>query len=174
MTDQLLAQPSGDRAGGVDANAFRAALGRFATGVSVITAVGADGVPAGITVSAFASLSLTPPLVLFCLDRSTSRLFVFRESLCYGVSVLAEGQGALSELFASQRLDKFAEAPHRPGVNGCPLIDGAVAHLECAYVATFDGGDHLIFVARVDRVAVTDEAPLIYFRGTYGRLTGID
>lgn len=173
MSERPVACPSGDHVGGIDPHSFKIALGRFATGVCVISAVGDDGEPAGVTVSAFASLSLTPPLILFCLDRGTTRLAAFRASGRFGISILGEGQRAVSELFASQRQDKFAAALHRMGANGCPLIDGAVAHLECGHVATHDGGDHLIFVGRVDRVAVTEGQPLLYYHGGYGGFTGI-
>lgn len=157
---------------GVHPNLFRNALGRFATGVCVVTAVGADGVPAGLTVSAFASLSLTPPLVLFCLDKATKRLEVFRESGAFGISVLSEGQRDVSDLFAGQEADKFAKVGHVMGENGCPLLDGSVTLLECARVAIHDGGDHIIFIARVDRVEVFEERPLLYYRGDYRRQRG--
>ncbi len=173
MSERPTACPSGNDVGGVDPHSFKIALGRFASGVCVISAIGADGAAAGITVSAFASLSLTPPLVLFCLDRTTTRLSTFRESGRFGISILAEDQRAVSEVFASQRRDKFAAALHHTGANGCPLIDGAVAHLECAHVATHDGGDHLMFVGRVDRAAVTEGHPLLYYHGGYGSFTAI-
>lgn len=164
---EILAEDSNK---GVHPNLFRNALGRFATGVCVVSTVGADGMPAGLTVSAFASLSLTPPLVLFCLDKATKRLAAFGESDAFGISVLSERQRDVSDLFASQDADKFARVSHVLGENGCPLLDGTAALLECALVATHDGGDHTIFVARVDRAEVFDEEPLLYYRGDYRRL----
>ena len=162
--------PTEDANQGVDPHTFRHALGRFATGVSVITALGERGEGVGVTVSALASLSLEPPLLLFCLDRSTARLDVYERSAAFGVNILAAGQQSVSELFASQREDKFVKTAHRAGASGCLLIDGCLANLECVRLAVHDGGDHRIFVVRVDRVDQTEADPLLYFRGGYRRL----
>lgn len=155
---------------GVDPSEFRHALGRFATGVCVITATGPDRAPVGVTVSAFASLSLSPPLVLFCLGRATARFDAYERAHAYGISILAATQGPISDLFASQRADKFESTAYRTGRNGCPLIEGSVATLECSRVTAHDGGDHRIFVVRVDRIVLTNDAPLVYFRGSYESL----
>jgi flavin reductase (DIM6/NTAB) family NADH-FMN oxidoreductase RutF len=155
----------------VDERAFRDALGRFASGVCVVTARHDDGRPVGVTISAFASLSLTPPLVLFCLGKATTHIETYRRSRAFAVNLLAEEQVRLSELFATQGADKFADTAGREGRNGCFLLDGCLAGLECTRVAAHDGGDHVILVGAVERIIVGQAArPLLRFRGRYARL----
>lgn len=155
----------------VSTDDFRRALGCFASGVTVVTAVDGEGRPAGVTVSAFSSVSLDPPLVLFCLDRKTAALTSYTDSGRFAVNVLAEGQQAVSNAFASTREDRFAGIDVVEGAGGCPLIAGAMAHLECALEAVHDGGDHLILVGRVETAqADPDKAPLVYACGAYRKL----
>ncbi len=162
--------PDPAASGGVDPQVFRNGLSRFASGVSVITTCDAGGGPVGITVSAFASVSLRPPLVLFCLDLATASLAAFRAASAWTVNILAEGQQPVSELFASHRPERFEVTPHHPGENGCPVISGCLATLECSRFDVHGAGDHLIFIGRVDRVQIGTGKPLLYYRGGYCRL----
>ncbi len=153
-----------------DSTAFRAALGGFPTGVAIVTRQQAEGIPAGITISSFNSVSLNPPLILWSLMRSSPRLNVFTAEGYFAVNLLAEDQSALSDRFASKRSDKFGGLPHRPGLGGAPLLQGCVAHFECRRWATYDGGDHVIIVGAVERFRHWDRAPLVFARGRYGAL----
>lgn len=151
---------------------FRRILGHFATGVTVVTTCDADARPTGLTVSAFASLSLDPPLVLVCVSHKSQSFPALRERGRFAVNILAMGQDALSRQFATTRLDKFDGVAYRLSPRGLPLIDGALAHLECATVSTHDAGDHTIFVGRVEGGDVASGEPLLYYRGQYQRLEG--
>jgi len=149
---------------------FRRILGHFATGVTVVTTVDADARPTGLTVSAFASLSLDPPLVLVCVAHKAQSYAALRESGRFAVNILSAAQEQASRRFATTRLDKFAGVPHRLSPRGLPLLEGALAYLECTTVATHDEGDHTIFVGRVDAGDVAEGEPLLYYRGRYARL----
>jgi flavin reductase (DIM6/NTAB) family NADH-FMN oxidoreductase RutF len=155
----------------VDHRAFRGALGRFLTGVCVVTAADPSGNPVGVTVNAFSSLSLEPPLVLFCIDRQTTALAAYSEGAHFAVNFLSEDQKAISELFAGQDRDKFARSETIDGFGGCKILRSCLASLECRRTETLDGGDHLIVIGQVEHIHVASEgAPLAYFRGQYHRL----
>jgi flavin reductase (DIM6/NTAB) family NADH-FMN oxidoreductase RutF len=149
---------------------FRRLLGHFATGVTVVTTCDADTRPTGLTVSAFASLSLEPPLVLICVDHKSQTYPALRERGHFVVNVLTAGQEEVSRRFASTRLDKFDGIPYRLSGLGLPLLETALAHIECVTVSTHVEGDHTIFVGRVERATVAAGEPLLYFRGQYRRL----
>jgi flavin reductase (DIM6/NTAB) family NADH-FMN oxidoreductase RutF len=151
---------------------FRRILGHFATGVTVVTTCDAESRPSGLTVSAFASLSLDPPLVLVCVDHKSQTYPALRERGRFAVNVLRTHQEALSRRFASTRLDKFDGVAYRLSPLGLPLLDDALARIECVTVATHVEGDHTIFVGRVERTTVGGGDPLIYYRGQYTRLEG--
>lgn len=154
-----------------DPAAFRRTLGRFATGVAVVAAEGADGALVGMTMSSFNSVSLDPPLVLFSVARSALSLPVLKSARAFGISVLAGHQQEVSNRFARPLTDKWTDVEIRRGAGGAPLIAGAAAHLECVPHAIHDGGDHEIFVARVLAHTAADEAdPLIFFAGRYHAL----
>lgn len=154
---------------------FRATLGRFATGVTVVTAT-AGGRDLGMTLSAFASLSLEPPLVLVCVDRAATLHDVLAEGAVFGVNVLAAGQEALSRRFASgDPADRFAGVGYARGALGAPLLEGALAWLECTVAARHAGGDHTVVVGAVAETGVREGAgreggPLLYYRGGYASL----
>jgi len=155
----------------VSPEAFRSALGSFATGVTVVTANAADGTPRGVTISALSSLSLEPPLVLYCLGRKTANVDDYLAAGRFAINILAEGQHALSETFASQQSDKFVGVDHGPGDNGCPILASCLASMECTIVDTFDGGDHIIVVGSVDKIQVDGaQNPLVHFRGGYAAI----
>ena len=146
-------------------------MGRFATGVTVVTGLDWHGKPVGVTVNSFNSVSLEPALVLFSLDRKANSLEPFAGGEHFAVNVLGEHQTGLSRTFASQDLDKWSGVAWRPGRNACPLLPGVLAVFECTTQATHDGGDHVIFVGRVDHVeAMGSGRPLLFFRGDYARL----
>ena len=149
---------------------FRQALAHFASGVTVVTTVDSSGNLHGLTVSAFCSVSLAPPLVLVCVEKDTASHFAFLESGAFAVNMLSEDQADVSAHFATPVADKFSSIGHRPGVEGVPVLLNALASLECRIVNDFDGGDHSIFVGRVERSELRGGAPLIYFHHDYHRL----
>ena len=155
----------------IDAPTFRHVLGRFPSGVTVVTVRGADGRDYGMTVSAFASLSLEPPLVLVCVGDDATIAGAVAEAGQFAVNVLSENQEALARQFAEQDTDRFAGARISRGATGLALLDGAAARLECAIVARHRGGDHTIVVGEVlAATALEDGRPLVYQRGEYRRL----
>lgn len=151
---------------------FRRTLGHFATGVTIVTTCDAEAAPAGLTVSAFTSLSLDPPLVLVCVDHKSQSYPALRDHGRFAVNVLTTGQEVLSRRFASTRLDKFEGVPYRMSELGLPLLEAALAQLECRTVRAHVEGDHTIFVGMVERVHVGTGDPLLYYRGQYNRLQG--
>jgi len=154
----------------IDPTTYRAALARFASGVTIVTALDAKGRDVGMTVSAFTSLSLDPPLVLLCIDRAASVAPVLEVSDRFVVNILAEDQAALSRLFAKQDVDRFEGVAVHRGLEGLALLDGALAHLECRTHTRNPGGDHTILVGAVEATSIGDGPPLLYFRGGYGKL----
>ena len=152
---------------------LRHAMGHFATGVTVITSVGADGRPVGTTANAVSSLSLEPPLLLVCFDRSSHTLAAIGTHGAFAVNVLAAPQAELSANFARRGLTAdWDGVPHRPGLTGSPRLHGVLATLECTVEHRLPGGDHEIVVGRV-RHAHTDDgaaAPLLFWRGRYASL----
>lgn len=147
---------------------FRAALGMFATGVTIVTARGPDGAPVGLTANSFNSVSLTPPLVLWSLSRRAGSMAAFSAGSHYAINILAADQHALAERFASKAVDRFAGVTWHQGTAGAPVIDGAVAVFECFNRSRYDEGDHVIFVGEVERCAHRAGAqPLIFHGGRY-------
>ena len=151
----------------LDSRALRDALGRFATGVTVVTCVDADGAPAGLTVNSFGSLSLEPPLVLWSLRSASPSLPAFAGATHFVVNVLAEAQVELSRRFASRLGDKFAEVAWAPGLGGAPILEGCVAAFECETVARQTWGDHELFIGQVHRFEQAALAPLLFQAGRY-------
>jgi flavin reductase (DIM6/NTAB) family NADH-FMN oxidoreductase RutF len=152
---------------------FRHVLGHFASGVTIVTTFDADGRPTGLTASAFTSVSLDPPLILVCVDHKSQSYPALRDSGRFAVNILHLDQQELSKRFATTRLDKFDGVPFRRSEElAVPLIDGALAQLECATVSAHVEGDHTIFVGRVERAHTGAGAPLLYWRGRYQRLQG--
>ena len=149
---------------------LRDALGRFATGVTVVTTMTPRG-PLGITANSFASVSLHPPLILWSPARKSQRFPAFEAASHFAVHVLSAGQRRLAEAFAGPG-DGFRDLAFAPGIGEAPLFDGCAARFECRHEAGYDGGDHLIVVGQVLRLTQADLAPLIYHRGRYGGLEG--
>ena len=155
----------------IDPDSFRSVLGRFASGITVITAVDADGRDVGMTVSAFSSVSLQPPLVQACVDRTASMFDALQHAGRFGVNVLAAEQEALSRRFAAvESSHRFEGVGYVRGESGVVLLEDALAHMECRVVSRFDAGDHMLFVGEVERATARDARPLLYYRGGYAQL----
>jgi flavin reductase (DIM6/NTAB) family NADH-FMN oxidoreductase RutF len=151
-----------------DRRAFRNALGCFATGVTVVTTVTDTGDPVGLTANSFSSVSLDPPLVLFCLDRASHNLAAFQASGRFAVNVLSDDQRDLSVRFSTTIGDRWDGVAWEVWATGAPVLSGCLAALDCETEAVHEGGDHVIIVGRVKRFAsVVDGKPLLYFRGNY-------
>ncbi|MFE2035850.1 flavin reductase family protein [Streptomyces scopuliridis] len=151
---------------------FRDVLGRFCSGITVVTA-SLDGRPTGMTCQSFMSLSLDPPLVAFAPAVTSTSYPTIREAGHFAANVLAADQAEVATKFARSGGDKFAGTRWRQEVTGAPLLDGTVAHIECELVEEYRIGDHLLVVGRV--VALTghqDATPLLFFRGSFGALSG--
>jgi flavin reductase ActVB len=146
---------------------FRAALSRFPSGVTVVTTKDAAGRFHGITVSAFCSVSLEPPLILVCIEKTTGSHYAFEESRVFVVNILSETQSDLSEHFASQMTYKFDDIEFHQGIDDLPILKDVAVSLECRLRSAHDAGDHTIFIGEVENVRVSDIAPLLYFHGNY-------
>jgi len=155
----------------VSSDDFRAALSRFASGVTVVTTLMDDGQPHGITVSAFCSVSLEPPLVLVCIDRRASIHDRLEKGRNFAVNVLAEHQEDHSKRFASKHPDRFKDTHYTTGTTGVPVLEGALANIECRVAEAYPAGDHTIVVGRVEAIDLREGKPLAYFRGGYARLS---
>ncbi|MFE9736695.1 flavin reductase family protein [Streptomyces sp. NPDC006477] len=156
----------------VDPAEFRRVLGHFASGVTIVTALDADG-PAGFACQSFASLSLDPPLVAFMVARTSTTWPRIAAAGTFCVNVLGAGQAGLCRAFAVSGADKFAGVAWTPApVTGSPLLPDAPAWIDCTITTVHTGGDHLIVVGRVESLDATDEdAPLLFHRGHFGRFT---
>ena len=153
-----------------DAPDFRAVLGHFATGVTVVTAMD-DGEPIGMAANSFSSVSLDPPLVLFCAAHNSSTWPRIQRSRSFAVNILSDHQEEVSQLFATRGADRFASVGWSVGVGGSPILDDVVAFLDCRIEAEHEAGDHMIVVGRVLDLGLTAAAgPLLFHRGAYGRL----
>jgi flavin reductase ActVB len=166
------AEPDPFAAVPVDNAHFKHALSHWGSGVCVITARAADGSPVGLTASSFSSLSLDPPLVLFCLGLDSTNVEAFQAAREFAVHILAAGQESLSSRFASRGGDKFSGLEHSAGKLGTPVLPGCLAVLECRMHAQLPGGDHIIVVGLVEHSTVRDGHPLLYFRGGYRQMVG--
>ncbi len=157
----------------IDADTFRSALGRFASGITIVTARDADGGDHGMTVSAFCSLSLSPSLVIICIDHDASMHELLLSQPVIGINVLSADQETYSRRFAADETDRFDGIAYTRGENGVVLLEDALAHMECRIIRHHEGGDHTIFVAEIDRAAApaNDGRPLLYYRGGYAQLT---
>ena len=153
----------------IDDARFRQVLGRFATGVTVVTGV-VGGDPVGLAVNSFTSVSLEPALVAFCVAKASRTWPRLRATGSFCVNILAEDQEALSRAFAGRPPDRFRGVGWRPGPSGTPILTDVLAWVECAVEAEYDAGDHVIVVGRVRDLDVGHEGrPLVFYRGGYGR-----
>lgn len=154
----------------VDAVEFRRALGQFATGITVVTGRDPEGRPFGLTVSSFTSVSLAPPLVLFCLATRSELNAPLGQTRLFGVSVLSEEQEGWSTRFATPGIDRFAGVEPVEAAHGVPLVPDALVWLECRVTDVYPGGDHSIYLGEVLRLEVRPGRPLLYHASGYRRL----
>jgi flavin reductase (DIM6/NTAB) family NADH-FMN oxidoreductase RutF len=151
----------------IEKNELRRVMGHFATGVTVITTLRSSGELHGLTANAFTSVSLIPPLLLICVDKKAESYPCFDESGVFTVNVLAADQEALSRRFAVSGGEKFAGISYKIGANGAPILDGALAYLECKVTHKIDGGDHTIYIGEIEQAETKEGKPLLFFRGGY-------
>ena len=149
---------------------LRQVFGQFATGVTIITTGGESGEPVGMTASSFNTVSLEPPLILWCIGKNTGCFDAFNRCEHFAIHVLSEEQEALSTLFAKRGVDRFAGLEYQTNSSGVPLLQKFCARLQCSVSARYDGGDHLIMVGRVENMHTQDRTPLIFHRGRYARI----
>jgi flavin reductase (DIM6/NTAB) family NADH-FMN oxidoreductase RutF len=154
-----------------DGREFRNALGAFATGVTIVTTMSEEGRPVGLTANSFSSVSLDPPLILFCLDRKSYSFAHFQKSSHFAVNVLSADQQAISSHFAQPSEDKWNEVSYDFCGVGCPSFADALAIFECSTHDIHEAGDHIIIVGKVESFTRrTEGEPLLYYGGKYGRL----
>jgi len=152
---------------GCDPALYRAVMGCFPTGVTVMTLQDDDLGPIGVTASSFNTVSLAPPLILWSLALSAHSLAAFRANDHFAVNILAAGQAGLASRFARAGADKFDGVETLPGVSGAPLIAGALAHVECRVAARYPGGDHEIILGEVLALRRADGEPLVFSAGRF-------
>jgi len=155
---------------GVDPAQFRQLLGRFATGVTVLTTRDAAGRPVGMTASSVASVSLEPPLVIVSVDQKNDMYPALRAAPRFVLNVLAADQEAVSRRFAEDHPNRFDGIGFRDSKHGIPVLEGVLASIECEKQAEAPGGDHTVFFGLVTGGVVSDRRPLLYYRGGYAGL----
>ncbi|MBT7777927.1 MAG: flavin reductase family protein [Rhodospirillales bacterium] len=157
----------------IDTKELRFAFGNFATGITIVTSLDADGEPLGITANSFSSVSLDPPLVLFSVDRGAYSLEAFQISRRFAINILSTDQEDMSNRFAKASVDKWSGVDFETWETGCPILTGSLASFDCRTWQTYDGGDHVIFVGEVEQMSLnTGLEPLLFFRGRYDRVLG--
>lgn len=158
----------------ISSEEFRTALSNFASGVTIVTTKDAGEKIYGITVSAFCSVSLDPPLILVCIEKSAGSHAAFAESGVFVVNVLCEDQLSYSIRFASTLEDKFDGIKYRLGISGVPILEDSLASLECRLVNAHENGDHTIYIGQIENATVNGKGkPLLYFDGDYRALENI-
>src|SRR3981189_2152595 len=158
----------------IDPRDFRNALGTYATGVTIITAISADGKPYGLTCNSFASVSLNPPLVLWSLGMYSSSLSVFENANYFAINILGASQQALANKFAKSSEDKFVGVEWTPGLGNAPLLASSVANFQCRAANRYYGGGHVIFLGAVEAYTYNRQEPLLFAHGGYGRFLTAD
>jgi flavin-dependent trigonelline monooxygenase, reductase component len=154
----------------IDKTELRRVMGHFATGVSVITTRDEEGKPFGLTANALTSVSLVPPLILVCVDKSADTYPYFDRSKVFAVNILSDGQEGLSRRFATSGIEKFEGVGFRRNAMGCAVLDDAVGHIDCRIVQSIDAGDHTIYLGTVESAEANEVPPLLFFRGGYRKL----
>ena len=159
---------------GLDPRDFRNALGTFATGVTIITAMADDGKPYGLTCNSFASVSINPPLVLWSLGMYSQGLPIFQNASHFAVNVLGVSQAPLAAKFAKSGVDRFTGVDWKPGLGKAPLIADSVAYFQCRAASRYYGGDHVIFLGAVEAYAYNRREPLLFLGSGFGRFVSAD
>ena len=163
-----VSEPLGEE-GTIDAARYRQVLGHFATGVTVVTTT-SGGEPAGLAVNSFTSVSLSPPLIAFCVARTSATWARIQAAGAFCVNVLAEDQEDVCRVFAAKGGDKFSGIGYHPSATGSPRLNDVLAWVDCEIDAVHDAGDHEVCIGRVKELEVERrEGPLLFFRGGYGR-----
>jgi flavin reductase (DIM6/NTAB) family NADH-FMN oxidoreductase RutF len=154
----------------IDAEKFRAAMGSWPSGVTIVTSRAGDQIH-GMTVSDFSGVSLDPPLALVCASKNSVTTGLIEKGQCFGVNVLRSDQDALSNRFASKKdeFKRFEGVETFEATTGAPLLRDALVNLDCRIVAIHDAGDHLLCVGEIEEVQINEGEPLVFFRGGYGR-----
>ena len=152
----------------IDGDQFRAVLGRWASGVTIVTSA-EDSRVHGMTVSAFSSVSLDPPLVLVCADKASITNELIEKSGFYAAHILSDAQQALSNKFASKKDEhrRFEGIDWKTLVTGAPILPGCSAVLDCTVFSAHDAGDHIVYVGQVEAIEQSEQAPLVYYQGAY-------
>ena len=164
-----MTNPTSSDTGGIDAAHYRNVLGHFPTGVTVITGMH-DGAPVGMAIGSFSSVSLDPPLVLFCPQKSSSSWPLIEASGGFCANILSSEQEDVCRVMASKSDDKFAGVGYRPGASGSPVLADVLGFIDCTIERVHDEGDHFVVIGRVLELDAADEGlPLIFYRGGYGR-----
>lgn len=153
---------------------LRKALGNFGTGVTIVTTLAFDGKPVGITANSFSSVSLTPPIILWSLLKTSPSLQAFDGCGRFVINVLALNQVALSRRFATPQADKFEGVHYQPGLGGLPVIDGCASVFQCHTIQRMEVGDHILFLGEVEDYQHHDRATLLFCRGQYAQSTGLE
>ena len=153
-----------------DRNELRRVMGHFATGITVVTTHGPDGKRYGLTMNAVCSLSLTPPLMLICVDKRAESHPAFQPARGFVVNMLDESQQEVSRRFAVSGGEKFTGIACREGVTGAPILEDSLAWVECRVIEVHDGGDHTIYIGEVEAADAREGHPLLYYRGKYRSL----
>jgi len=158
----------------IDPREFRNTVGCFATGITVITTLDENGNPVGFTANSFTSLSLDPPLVLFCLDRKVTSFEAFAADRPFAVNILSSGQTEVSQRFATSGPEKWDGFEFESWMTGCPIVPGCLANLECTIESIHDGGDHVIVIGRTVALRRADSptGALLYYKGGYAEIDG--
>lgn len=157
----------------IDGQAFRHALGNFATGITVVTATTNDGTKAGVTANSFNSVSLDPPLILWSIDKKSSSLAVFQNAAHFAVNVLTVAQASLSNQFAGAKEEKFNGVAYSEGLGGAAVLDDCAAVFECEAYDRIEAGDHWILIGKVKRFANGGQAPLLFHKGSYSQVQAL-
>ena len=154
----------------VNPDEFRAVLGRFPSGVTIVTTKGIDASDQGMTVSAFSSVSLEPPLVLVCIEKTASVYPALIAAPGFAVNILSAKQEQLARRFATNDVDRFEGVGFTRSSSGYAILDDVLGVLECSRFAMHDGGDHTIILGEVEATRVESGTPLLYYRGGYAQL----
>ncbi|HWG32889.1 MAG TPA: flavin reductase family protein [Gemmatimonadaceae bacterium] len=154
----------------LDPDAFRAVMGRFASGVTVVTATDDAGSAYGMTVSAFASVSLQPPLVVMCIDHAASLHDTLANAPYFAVNILASTQEPIARRFAETGAQRFEGIGYRNGENGVPILNDVLAFVECKRISSNEAGDHTVIIGETVAASMRDARPLLYYRGGFAQL----
>lgn len=156
----------------IDSAEYRRIFGHWATGVAIVTARAGAAAPVGLTVNAVSSLSLRPPLAIVCIDRASDSHDIIRDASAFAINILADGGERIARRFAEEEADgRFDGIAWQPGTTGAPILDDALAWVDCRLTATHEGGDHTIFVGEVVAGDACEGTPLLFYRGGYADLS---